>query len=59
MEEIIQKQLNSIATIYSDKLLPVFLNKITIHHEAMSKIESLQKRPIVTKPPCTESAGVY
>jgi len=36
MEEIIQKQLNSVATIYNDKLLPAFFNKITIHHEAVS-----------------------
>jgi hypothetical protein len=46
MEEIIKQQQISIATIYSQKLLPFFTNRITAHHKAMLEIASLQKELI-------------
>ncbi|MGK0412958.1 MAG: hypothetical protein ACJA1B_001160 [Polaribacter sp.] len=49
MEEIIQQQNSSIATIFNDKLLPVFINRVTNHQEATLKIASLQKKLIAKK----------
>lgn len=43
MEEIILQQKNAIVTLYNEKLLPVFLDKIIEHHTMMQKIENLQK----------------
>jgi hypothetical protein len=46
MEEIILQQQNTIVTLFNEKLLPVFLRKITVHDEAMLKIGLLQKKLI-------------
>ena len=46
MEEIILQQKNTIVTLFNEKLLSVFLEKITEHHKAMQKIENLQKNLI-------------
>ena len=46
MEEIIFQQQNTIVNLYNEKLLPVFFNKITVHHKAILKIEELQKKLI-------------
>lgn len=44
MEEIISQQHSAIGTFYQEKLVPVFLNKITEHHQVILKIEELQKK---------------
>ncbi|WP_439128225.1 ATP-binding protein, partial [Polaribacter sp.] len=44
MEEIILQQKQVIATLFKDKMVPVFLNKTTAHHVAMQKIEVLQQK---------------
>ncbi|QTE21522.1 hypothetical protein [Polaribacter cellanae] len=46
MEEIILQQKNKIVALYNEKLLSVFLEKITTHHKTMQKIEHLQKELI-------------
>jgi hypothetical protein len=46
MEEIISQQLHTTVKLYNEKLLPVFFRRITEHHKAMSKIETLQKQRI-------------
>ncbi|QNM85202.1 hypothetical protein H9W90_13545 [Polaribacter pectinis] len=46
MEEIILQQKNTIVTLFNEKLLSVFLEKITEHHNTMQKIENLQKNLI-------------
>jgi len=46
MEEIIHQQQSTIATLYHTELLPVFVNRITLHHKTMLKIASLQKKLI-------------
>ncbi|TMM29920.1 hypothetical protein FDT66_08615 [Polaribacter aestuariivivens] len=46
MEEIILQQKNTIATLYENQLLSVFLEKVTTHHKTMQKIAHLQKELI-------------
>lgn len=46
MEDIITKQKNVIADLYKEKVLPVFLKRITEHQIAMQKIQILQKNLI-------------
>lgn len=46
MEEIISQQLSTTVKLYNERLLPVFFRRITEHHKAMSKIETLQKQLI-------------
>ncbi|QTD36311.1 ATP-binding protein [Polaribacter batillariae] len=53
MEETILQQKNEIVALYKEKLLSVFLEKITEHHKTMQKIEQLQKN-LVNKTFTTE-----
>ncbi|TXD49680.1 ATP-binding protein [Polaribacter sp. IC073] len=46
MDKIILLQHDTIGTIYNEKLLPLFFNRIRVHHEAILKIEELQKKLI-------------
>jgi hypothetical protein len=44
MEEIISQQQQTLLALYTERLLPVFFNKITAHSEVILKIENLQKK---------------
>jgi len=46
MKEIISLQQSTIATLFNEKLLPVFFDKITAHHKAILEIDELQKQLI-------------
>ena len=46
MKEIISLQQSAIATLFNEKLLPVFFDKITAHHKAILEIDELQKQLI-------------
>lgn len=44
MEEIISRGQQIMLTLYNEKLLPVFFNKIKVHSNVILKIENLQKK---------------
>ncbi|AOW17476.1 hypothetical protein LPB03_08355 [Polaribacter vadi] len=46
MKEIISLEQSIIATLFNEKLLPVFFDKIRAHHKAILEIDELQKKII-------------